>query len=221
MVGMATFWTLRGRGDMVREVFTVQRVRPPCEDYHSRAMLHQILPDSPADWDCTMKEIQTAINDVAKEQTVVAEAVCDPTLVPVRVTVTGKQQELSVVAAIETVDEAVSTILNSLTSTHDMTRALFALYGAHNSAITTATYQLSQQMEVHAAAVHAKEKEELAEQRAELNKLHAQFLHNQAITNARVEELETSIKVILADYKILKERVDAIETVNLPESPVE
>lgn len=184
-------------------------------------MLHQILPDSPADWDCTMKEIQVAINDVAKEQAAVAEAVCDPTLVPVRVTCTGKQQELSVVVAIETVDEAVSTIINSLTSTHDMTRALFALYGAHNSAITTATYQLSQQVEVHAAAAHAKEKQELAEQRAELNKLHAQFLHNQAITNARVEELETSIKVILADYKILKERVDTIETVNLPESPVE
>ena len=101
------------------------------------------------------------------------------------------------------------------------TLAESVLIGTHNSAITTATYQLSQQMEVHAAAAHAKEKQELAEQRAELNKLHAQFLHNQAITNARVEELETSIKVILADYKILKERVDTIETVNLPESPAE
>ena len=97
-------------------------------------MLHQILPDSPADWDCTMKEIQVAINDVAKEQTAIAEAVCDPTLVPVRVTVNGKATDHSVVNAIETIDEAVGTIVNSLTSTHDMTRALFALYGAHNSA---------------------------------------------------------------------------------------
>lgn len=108
------------------------------------------------------------------------------------------------------VDEAVTTVIDSLTSTHDMTRALFALYGAHNSA-TTATYQLSQQMEVHVAAATAKE--ELAQQ---LTKLHAEFLHNQAKMEPVIASLAQNVKVILADYK---ERVDILETVDLPESP--
>ena len=174
-----------------------------------------LLPESPDSWDETMLKLEEAM-----AKPTLAQAVHDVNVVPIRVTCDGSAKVLSMVDALHVVDEGVKAVIDNLASTHDMTRSLFALYGCHASAISTASYQMSIAHKAQVDAAAAAEKKELAVQKEELMKLHCQVLNSQAKMQPVVEELARNVKLLVSSYADLKQRVDVLETDKLPASPI-
>lgn len=173
-----------------------------------------MLPEEPEAWDDTMKQLE-----VAMSKPTLAAAVHDANTVPIRVTCDSSVKILSMVSAIHVIDEAVHAVIDNLASTHDMTRALFGVYGCHATAINNASQQMAKSMHHHIHAAAEVEKQEAAAVKAELQKLHCQVLHNQSKMEPVLNDLARNVQVILAGYKELKQRIDVLETDKLPASP--